>query len=82
MAALRLLKLSGHADWLEEAATLLFGTDVPPDMMERSEHLDDLDDDPVLEQRLEALDEEFFSSGGDDAVLDALEAFYFGPATA
>ncbi|MCX6594476.1 MAG: DUF4375 domain-containing protein [Acidobacteria bacterium] len=48
VAALRLLKLNGHAEWLEEAATLLFGPDVPPNMMERSEHLDDLDDDPVL----------------------------------
>jgi hypothetical protein len=78
IVALRELDLPRQADLLHEAAEQVFGNQVPRDIQERNEVVEQMPDDGKLDELLDSLDDRFYSLGGGHAVYEALFRRYCG----
>jgi len=81
VGALEQLDLKPFADLLQRAANSLFHGDVPRDWEERNAIINELPDDPEIDEELERLDSEYGSYCGSDGVLvlEVLGRWYFRP---
>ncbi len=81
LEALRKLGLADHAELLERAAAILFGSVVPTSTQERNAVIDQLPDDVGTDDEFDELHAAFEDRGGADRVLSVLEAWYFSQPT-
>jgi hypothetical protein len=75
--ALEVLGLNLFSDLLKRAAGVLFDGAVPRSMTERNRIIEELPDEPAIDEELESIDQQFFANGGGNRVLEALEDWYF-----
>lgn len=76
VGALRQLGLADHVELLEQAAAILFQSDVPITTEARNAQLDQLQDDARTDEKLEELYCAFVDRGGSDRVLQLLQDWY------
>jgi hypothetical protein len=73
VGALRQLGLADHAELLEQAAAILFASDVPATIEARNSAMGDVLDDAAFDELYLA----FVDRGGSDRVLGVLQDWYF-----
>jgi hypothetical protein len=77
VGALRQLGLADHAELLEQAAAILFSSDVPATTEARNAAMGELLDDAGMDEAFEKLYRAFVDRGGGDRVLGVLQDWYF-----
>lgn len=77
VGALGQLGLADHAELLEQAAAILFHSDVPATTDARNAAMDQLQDDAGIDEEFEELYRAFVDRGGGDRVLRVLQDWYF-----
>lgn len=77
VCALRQLGLEDHAELLDQAAAILFHSEVPATSEARNGAMDQVQEDAGTEEEFEALYGAFVDRGGTDRVLQVLEDWYF-----